>query len=733
MTTPGRVPSAALPVAGVLTVAVVVLTSLPGTRTPTVLGITALATLAPLVGLRLHRPDRRGPWLAVSAMLACWLVSLAVRGTSLPAAIGLQTLGLTIAGGLFAILFARQRCRAPGDRRRTVRENWGRRADQLVVGTVVLLAVAQSAVAAMAPGAPWSVAFAPFDIVLVCLLLRFAASRADLSTSMLLLVAGGVCAAVYDSLTADSGTRILGPQHPFTVVWALGMCLFVAGALHPSMRDAFPDHGRRRLRSESARLVGLVPLVLIATALSLLDPAGRLPTWLYLSAGAVVAGLAIVRGAQTIARSEDQARHDPLTGLANRRGLRFAFDAQLPTTAPSVTPVGVLAVLDLDDFKHVNDTYGHETGDALLVAVGTRLAEAVGADGTVARSGGDEFVLLLRPGADDVSEVLATAFARPFRLDNGLMEQAFTVRSSAGWVELTGASDLWRSLADADVALYASKQGPKGTATRFEPAQREAVLGQLALAEDLRRLLRGETGVGDLELVFQPLVSLTDRRVLGCEALLRWRHPTLGLLSPDDFLPLAEVQGNGAALDTWVLHQACAVAAGWAGHGLPWTVSVNLGRSSMVDPELRCRVQTALARSGLSPHRLHLEITEHDQLPADAGVQALRALAATGVQVSLDDFGTGYTSLAYLQRYPVTVLKLDRSVTGIDSPTALLAGVVGMATALGITVLAEGIETEEQADRLAALGVDRGQGWLFGRPVPAEQLPVHEAEVLRAV
>ncbi len=734
MTTPRpRHPPALLGVAVAVAVLALPLSCWAPTRTAAVLTVTALAALAPLLGIRVHRPDRRGPWLAVSAMLACWLGGLAVDSTSYAAAVGLQSLGIAVAVGLFVVLFTRQRRGSPEDRRKTVRETWGRRADQLVVGTVVLLAVAQSAMAALTPGAPWALAFAPFDIVLVCLLLRFVASRADLSPSMRLLVAGGVCAAVYDCLTANSGVRVIGPQHWTNVLWALAMCLFLAGALHPGMRTAFPDHGHRRLRSESARLLGLVPLVLVATALSLLDPAGRLPTWLYLVAGAVVAGLAIVRGAQTIARSEDRARHDPLTGLANRRGLRAAFDVQVPTTTPASAVVGRLAVLDLDDFKHVNDTFGHETGDALLVAVGNRLADAVGAAGTVARSGGDEFVLLLHPGAAEVTDVLRTAFARPFRLDNGLVDQAFTVRSSAGWVELTGASDLWRSLADADVALYASKQGPKGTATRFEPALREAVLGQLALAEDLRGLLRGDPGSGSLELHFQPLVSLADRRVLGHEALLRWQHPTLGLLAPDDFLPLAEVQGNGAALDTWVLHRACATAADWAGHGLPWTVSVNLGRSSMVDPELRCRVAGALTTAGLAPERLHLEITEHDQLPTDAGVEALRELAATGVRVAVDDFGTGYTSLAYLQRYPVTVLKLDRSVTGVDSPTALLTGVVGLATALGITVLAEGIETDEQCARLASLGVDRGQGWLFGRAVPEGHLPRQEAAALRAL
>ncbi|SDP09944.1 diguanylate cyclase (GGDEF) domain-containing protein [Klenkia soli] len=720
MTTAGRRTRTAALVSAAVAVVLVPLAAWPVTRVPAVLTATAVSVLAPLVGVRWHQPARPWPWLAVSAMLACWLVALALARTAPTAGVVVQTLGVAVALGLFGVLFGRHLRRGPAERRRTRRETWGRRTDQLVVAAVVALAIAQSAAAALAPGVPWAVSVAPFDLVLVCLLLRFAATRADLGASMGLLVAGGVAAATYDCLAADGGVRLPGPQTGAGVLWTVAACLFVAGSLHPDMRTAFTGARLGRLRSESARLLGMTPLVLVPVALWLLDEGGRLPTTAYLGTAALVGALAIVRGSQTIRGSEQQARQDPLTGLANRRGLRVAFDDLVADGSPDDVPVGRLALLDLDDFKHVNDTFGHETGDHLLVSVALRLAAAVGERGTVARSGGDEFVLLLPPDGPAVPDLLASALRAPVVLGVGAADRTFPVRCSAGWTELTGASELPLALADADVALYVSKAAARGTATRFATTQREEVLGRLALGSDLRRLVAGEPGVGELLLLFQPLVSLRTRAVQGCEALVRWRHPTRGLLGPDTFLPIAESQGQGAAVDAWVLREACATAAGWPDP--LWTVSVNLGRSAMVDPGLAELVRGVLADTGLDPHRLHLEITEHDQLPVGAGVRPLRELAAAGVGVSLDDFGAGYTSVAYLQRYPVSVLKLDRSITGPDAAGALLSGLVGLAGALGITVLAEGVETDEQCTRLARLGIDTGQGWLFGRPVPADRL-----------
>ncbi|KQS57022.1 hypothetical protein ASG36_18730 [Geodermatophilus sp. Leaf369] len=678
-----------------------------------------LATVAPLVGIALHRPARRVPWLLMSLMLGTWTVSFAA--TSVQLALDTQLAGTVLALVVVGLMFDVHRRSPRSPRPVSRRETWGRRADLVAVITVMGLAAAQAVRAATAVDAPPSAWWSPVDVVLACLLLRFLASRAELGPSTKLFVLAGVIACVYDAVVANTGTHLVLLPHPLNSLWAFASTVFVAAAVHPSMRTAYATSRVPRMRPESGRVLGLVPLVVVPCVLASFDPAGRLPTWVYLVSGAFLAGVALARGAQALHTSEQRARHDPLTGLANRRGLQDAFDALVLTPVAAGAVVGRLAVLDVDDFKHVNDTFGHETGDRLLVAVGRRLAEAVAGHGTVARSGGDEFVLLLAPGAPLPEDLLERAFLQSFVLDNGLRDQAFTVRASSGWVDVRTDSELTHALADADVALYTSKDTARGTTTRFAPLQRTAVLGQLALAEDLRALVRGDPAAGELVLHFQPLVALPDRTVLGHEALLRWAHPTLGVLGPDAFLPLAESQGQGAALDSWVLQRACAAAAGWAAAGSDWTVSVNLGRSSMVDPDLARRVQTALDATGLAPDRLHVEITEHDQLPAEAGVGPLRVLADAGVGVHLDDFGTGYTSLAYLQRYPVSVLKLDRSVTGLDASHGLLAGVVALADALGITVLAEGVETDAQCARLASLGIDRGQGWLFGRPVPHPQ------------
>jgi len=386
--------------------------------------------------------------------------------------------------------------------------------------------------------------------------------------------------------------------------------------------------------------------------------------------------------------------------------------------------LGRICLLDVDDFKHVNDTFGHAAGDQLLVEVSTRLTAAVGPTGTVARSGGDEFILLLSPSCPHPDELLPAVFGRPFDVGSAQAPYPRRLRASAGWTTVQLDSRLPHVLADADIALYAAKATGKDAVVAFEPRLRADVLGRLTLVEDLRQLLDG-TGAGELAVRYQPLVSLSDGRVLGCEALVRWQHPERGLVLPDTFLGLAEEHDLAARIDALVLTEALTQLAHWDAEGLPRLfVSVNLGRSSMLDPALADVVRAALTRTGTTPDRLHLEITEHAELPVAAGAETLRSLADDGVRVSLDDFGIGYTSLDYLRRYPVSTLKLDRSITEPlqrESSSALLAGVVLLAGSLGIEVLAEGIETPAQQQRLTALGATVGQGYLLARPLPAEE------------
>ncbi|RBY74821.1 hypothetical protein DQ239_18710 [Blastococcus sp. TF02-09] len=710
---------------------VVALTSAAPTRVPTVVLVAVAAVVVPVVGIVVHRPRPLLPWLAVAAMLGFWAAGMldlvADPGAEL-AASALTQCGLVVAIGLIASIFVRRRRAAGAPRpQRTRAEAFGRRADQYVVGAVVALGVAQVVATAASLGDPthtWAAVVAPVDVVLACLLLRFAASRHHLGASGALLIAAALSTALCDALGTMDGVRFVLPDDGLAVLWTAAALLYACAAVQPSMAVVFTPALLQHRRSESARLLGLAPLALIPGALYAIGGAGlgqRLPTWAYLSVAALVGVLAVLRGAQAVRSSERRATQDPLTSLANRRGLSQAFDALLAGSASGPGPVGRVCLMDLDHFKHVNDTFGHETGDRLLVAVGTRLRSAVGARGTVARSGGDEFVLLLTPGAPSPDELLHAVFREPFVLETPLARHPQAVTVSAGWTELHAASQLTESLADADVALYSVKTTGRAAVACFSQRMREDVLGRLSIAEDLRRLLAGGTDAGSLELRYQPLVALADGAVLGCEALVRWRHPERGLLAPDAFLGLAEEHGLAARIDEQVLIAALAQLATWdRASSRRLFMSVNLGRSSMLDPGLDDRVRSALAASGIDPTRLHLEITEHEELPSTAGVAPLSRLAAMGVHVSLDDFGVGYTSLEYVRRYPISTLKIDRSLVEElrhEETSDLLRGVVLMAGCLGITVLAEGIETAVQHERLLAHGVEQGQGYAFAPPL----------------
>nr|WP_231126560.1 EAL domain-containing protein [Motilibacter aurantiacus] len=487
------------------------------------------------------------------------------------------------------------------------------------------------------------------------------------------------------------------------------------------MRTAFASATLERRRTESSRLLGLVPLAAVPAGLYVLgrtEGGISLPAWCYVCVELVVAVLGLLRGAQAVRSSEQRAERDPLTGLANRRGLARAFDAAQEDGPGSVR----IVLLDVDDFKQVNDTWGHDAGDALLCEVGSRLRAAVGDAGVVARSGGDEFVVLLRGDQRAPYRVVSEVFDQPF----DVVGHARRVRVSAGVAQVTAGSSLAHVLADADIALYAAKGDGKGMTTAYTADLRERVLGRLALVNELTRVLDGEKDAGSLVVHYQPLVDLNSGSVFGCEALVRWEHPTRGLLAPDRFLGLAEEHGLAARLDRWVLDAALAQLLQWDRAGLPeLRMNVNLGRSSMEHPRLAQRVIAALSTSGIDPSRLHVEITEHHELPPEAGVAALKLLSEHGVGVGLDDFGVGYTSLDYLRRYPIGVLKLDRSITRpleAEQSSPLLEGIVGLARSLGVSVLAEGIETPAQRDRLAALGIAYGQGFSIARPMPPSAL-----------
>ncbi len=422
-----------------------------------------------------------------------------------------------------------------------------------------------------------------------------------------------------------------------------------------------------------------------------------------------------------------QSFYDTLTGLPNRSLFMDRVTHALGWARPDdATPLAVL-LLDLDRFKVINESLGHAVGDQLLAAVGRRLNEALRPADTIARLGGDEFAVLVdglagEAAAEGLARRMVEALATPF-----LVEGRDTYVSASVGVALSragsqSAADLLR---EAEIALYRAKADAGDRVSLFHPRMSASSMERLELELDLRRAVERD----ELRVHYQPLIDLRTGRTVGHEALVRWQHPTRGLLPPLSFIPLAEETGLILTIGDVVLAEACRQARAWQLLDpalAELVVSVNLSARQFARPDLAARIAAVLARTGLAPETLELEITESLAMSdAEATGVTLRALHELGVRVVLDDFGTGYSSLAYLSRLPLDVIKVDRSfVAGLhDSATnlAIVRAVVGLAQGLGISVTAEGIEREDQLEVLRELGCDRGQGFLFARPRPADE------------
>jgi len=412
-----------------------------------------------------------------------------------------------------------------------------------------------------------------------------------------------------------------------------------------------------------------------------------------------------------------QAFHDPLTGLANRALFTDRVEHAL------VLRDGVAVVfLDLDDFKAVNDSLGHLAGDALLQAVALRLSGALRPGDTIARLGGDEFAVLFEEAgaavsAADVAERVIAALQEPFDLDG---REVF-VTASIGIGVGEDAEELLRS---ADVAMYRAKASGKAQYVVYAPKMDDDLVGRLELVADLRRACVEDEFV----LHYQPIVELESRRIVGVEALVRWRHRTRGLLQPADFVGLAEETGQIVEIGRWVLQEACRQAASWRAQlGCDLSVSVNVSARQIRQSGLVEDVQAALAASGLAPDALTVEITESALVRRREEMTAiLESVTGTGVRLALDDFGTGYSSLSLLRDLPVRTVKIDRSfVHTIDAgpaQRAFVQAIVDLAEALELTVVAEGIERPIQAAALLRIGCVLGQGFHFARPLPVDAL-----------
>ena len=419
------------------------------------------------------------------------------------------------------------------------------------------------------------------------------------------------------------------------------------------------------------------------------------------------------------------AFHDSLTGLPNRAMFTELLKAEIESSKRVKSHMFAVLFLDLDRFKNINDSLGHTHGDLLLVAFAERLERTLRPIDTLARFGGDEFAILLSGMTDStdtvrVAQRIQDELTKPFVLDKN---SAFATASIGIALSSSGYDRPEDILRDADIAMYRAKENGKARYELFDHGMHARAVSRLQLESDLRQAVERK----EFSVYYQPIVCLQSGRLSGFEALVRWNHPRRGLVSPADFIPVAEETGLIVPIGQWVLNEACKhireCQTNSPSHR-SLSLSVNLSARQVAQPDLLERIKEALATSKLNPHCLKLEITESVVMEnAEAAALMFKQLRSLGVQLSIDDFGTGYSSLSYLHRFPLNYLKIDRSFVmrlTTDNDNAIVRTISTLARNLGMEVIAEGIETEEQYQQLKMLGCEYGQGYLFSRPVDTD-------------
>ena len=597
-----------------------------------------------------------------------------------------------------------------------------------------------------------SIAFPISDVVMITLtVLTLSASVPGQRHSIGLVCLGLVVIAVADTIWIFVRAQTQSTSPIAAIGWATGLVLLSAGGLTSARRRTTASGVKTRRQRSTDHLIwlpyGPLMVALIVGFLVLWPKVTDKPE---LIAAAVLMGAAMVRQLIVLVENRrlmyhvtEQARRDPLTGLGNRLMLTDQIDAAIASRKHDELPVAVL-VLDLDDFKMINENLGRHGGDGLLVEVANRLKAGVPPEQTIARLGGDAFAILIRsesPSAVEIAERVAESFDAPFAVNS---EELFIHPSIGLAVVPADERDVTSDelMMRADVALEVSKRTGIGGVRTFSTDMNEASAlqfserwtdsGRIRLPASIGLQLLGQLrraiNDGELKLAYQPKVSMADGVIVGVEALLRWPHPELGLLSPSEFLPLVRRNGLIAPVTDLVLDQAARDAATWFdAETCDVPVAINLFAPSMTDLGLTAQIEKALARHALPARALTVEITEHLVLANISRAQVVvDQLRAAGLKVSIDDFGSGFSTMSYLRDLPVDELKLDRDFIGpiLHNPraAAIVQSIIDLTRALDIVSVAEGVEDAATARRLAEYGCDVGQGFYFARPVFADTL-----------
>ena len=423
---------------------------------------------------------------------------------------------------------------------------------------------------------------------------------------------------------------------------------------------------------------------------------------------------------KTQERLTNLANMDVLSGLPNRGRVRQLLGEALSGATSSNVPCAIM-FLDLDGFKPVNDTFGHPKGDAVLKSVSQRLVKEVGQNGHVGRMGGDEFAIVIKDAqsrrmVEGMAQRLIASVAEPYHIDKAEIRIGVSIGCAFGPIDGQSVDDL---IQKADLALYQAKDQGRGTCCFFNSDMQNAAEDRLRLEQDLRAGL----ALNQFRLLYQPLISAVDQSLVGFEALIRWHHPTRGIVPPNHFIPLAEESGLIMDLGDWVIEEACRAAAAWPEN---ITVAVNISARQLIFPALPNTVNESLSRHRLQANRLELEVTESVFLgDSDGALDVLKRLRALGVGIALDDFGTGYSSLGYLNKAVFHKLKIDgsfvRDAAANRETVAIIQSIVSLAKSFRMTVTAEGVETADDFTRMRDLGVHQIQGYLFGRPMSFER------------